>query len=49
MEVVIAFVIIVVVLALLDFSALKWGKSERKSGWVNGDYDVRSEWQNKHL
>ncbi len=47
MEIIIAFVIIVTILALLDFSALKWGKSERKSGWVDGTYDVRSEWNNK--
>jgi hypothetical protein len=47
MEVIIVLVVLVSFLALLDFSALKWGKSERKSGWVNGDYDARSEWHSK--
>lgn len=47
MEFIIAFIIVLAILALLDFSAIKWGKSERKSGWVDGSYDVRSEWNSK--
>ena len=44
MGILIAFLLIVSLLAFLDFAAIKWGKSIRRNGWASGSYDVRDEW-----
>ncbi|NWJ47975.1 MAG: hypothetical protein HXX08_19140 [Chloroflexi bacterium] len=44
LEVMVGFVVIVLLFALLDLAALKWGADKRRNGFVSGCYDPRDDW-----
>jgi hypothetical protein len=43
MELILAITLIVTMIALFDFVAVKWGKDMRRGGNSNG-YDPREDW-----
>ena len=44
MEALIVLAVVIGLLVILDVAALKWGYNARQTGWLDGSYDPRYDW-----